>query len=191
MKKKILNTLGINASKDIPVEDIFNPAINKENYGLDENDIRKIRALKSFCYQYNSEKPTRRNSPITSSLAAANMMYDILRGLEHEEVWVTYLNKSGFLLDKEQISIGGLDQTIIDKKRILRNALNMNASAIILFHNHPSGSSKPSKADIQETESLKKMCDVFETNLIDHIIISDTEFFSFSDDEVTSLIDIK
>lgn len=191
MKKKILNTLGINASKDIPVEDIFNPAINKENYGLDENDIRKIRALKSFCYQYNSEKPTRRNSPITSSLAAANMMYDILRGLEHEEVWVTYLNKSGFLLDKEQISIGGLDQTIIDKKRILRNALNMNASAIILFHNHPSGSSKPSKADIQETESLKKMCDVFETNLIDHIIISDTEFFSFSDDEVTSLIEIK
>lgn len=191
MKKKILNTLGINASKDIPVEDIFNPAINKENYGLDENDIRKIRALKSFCYQYNSEKPTRRNSPITSSLAAANIMYDILRGLEHEEVWVAYLNKSGSLLDKEQISIGGLDQTIIDKKRILRNALNMNASAIILFHNHPSGNSIPSKADIQETESLKKMCDVFETNLMDHIIISDSEFFSFSDDTVTSLIDIK
>ena len=191
MKKNILNTMGINASKDIPVEDIFNPAINKENYGLDETDVRKIRALKRFCYQYNSEKPVRKRTSITSSLHAANLMYDILRGLEHEEVWVAYLNKSASLIDKEQISIGGLDQTVIDKKRILRNALNMNASSIILFHNHPSGDSKPSKADIKETEALKKMCDVFETCLLDHIIISDTEFFSFADDSVTNIINEK
>ena len=190
MERKILNAIGINANKNIPAEEIFSTAIDKESYGLNEEDISKINALKCFCYQYNSEKPTRKKPYINTPQKAADIMYNILRDLEHEEVWIAYLDRANHLIDKERLFVGGLNQTTIDNKVIARKAVGKKASGIILFHNHPSDKSTPSKSDIEATESLKKVCDILEISLIDHIIISNTEFFSFSNDAVTSLIDI-
>lgn len=184
MRKKTLNAVGINTIKDIPIQDIFDPCINKENYGLNSEDIKKIKALKSFCKEYNEERPNIKKNAITSSEKAVCVMKDILRDMDHEEVWVAFLDKGHFIINCEKITVGGLDQTIFDKKRILRTAIELNASDIIVYHNHPSGSPLPSKADVEETASLKTMAKTCDVTLVDHIIISDAQYFAFSQDEV-------
>ena len=84
------------------------------------------------------------------------------------------------------ITVGSISSTIVDIRRIVKQALLCNATRIILFHNHPSGNPLPSKADIAETEKLKKACDLFDISLIDHIIIGDDCFYYFADESEKS-----
>lgn len=191
MKRTILNRLGINATKDIPIEDIFSPGIDRTFYGLDETDLGKLRALKSFCYHYSVERPVSKGRTITCSGAAAELMYDILRDLGHEEVWIAYLSAAGKVIDRRKICVGGLDQTVMDERRILLGALELNAKGMILFHNHPSGNSKPSLSDIKQTESLQNICKVLNISLLDHIIISSTEYYSFQEDNANPIPQVK
>lgn len=119
---------------------------------------------------------------ISDSDSAANLLREDLNDLDHEESWVLYLNNCNRPLDKLMITVGSIASTIIDHRRIVKQALLCNATRIILFHNHPSGNPLPSKADITETEKLKKACDLFEISLLDHIIIADDSFYSFADE---------
>ena len=73
----------------------------------------------------------------------------------------------------------------MDNQGILRAAILKKASGIIIYHNHPSGNPKPGKEDIRSTESLKKAVDLLELSLLDHIIISDSQWYSFADESVT------
>ena len=119
---------------------------------------------------------------ISDSDSAANFLREDLNDLDHEESWVLYLNNCNRPLGKLMITVGSIAATIIDHRRIVKQALLCNATRIILFHNHPSGNPLPSKADITETEKLKKACDLFEISLLDHIIIGDDCFYSFADE---------
>ena len=119
---------------------------------------------------------------ISDSDSAANLLREDLNDLDHEESWVLYLNNCNRPLGKLMITVGSIAATIIDHRRIVKQALLCNATRIILFHNHPSGNPLPSKADITETEKLKKACDLFEISLLDHIIIGDDCFYSFADE---------
>ena len=119
---------------------------------------------------------------ISDSDSAANFLREDLNDLDHEESWVLYLNNCNRPLDKLMITAGSIASTIIDHRRIVKQALLCNATRIILFHNHPSGNPLPSKADITETEKLKKACDLFEISLLDHIIIAEDSFYSFADE---------
>ena len=119
---------------------------------------------------------------ISDSDSAANLLREDLNDLDHEESWVLYLNNCNRPLDKLMITVGSIASTIIDHRRIVKQALLSNATRIILFHNHPSGNPLPSKADITETEKLKKACDLFEISLLDHIIIAEDSFYSFADE---------
>ena len=188
MKRTILNSLGINTTKDIPADDLFNPAISKENYGLEDSDIGRLKALKQFFHQYSAERPMRTSTAITTAKEAAGLMYDTLRDLDHEEVWAAFFNRANHVMDRRQFGIGGLDQTVIDTRRIIRTALELNASAIILYHNHPSGNATPSQNDIRKTEDLKSTCHLFDIDLMDHIIISNNEYYSFLDSTTDVLI---
>lgn len=123
---------------------------------------------------------------ISDSDSAANLLREDLNDLDHEESWVLYLNNCNRPLDKLMITVGSIASTIIDRRRIVKQALLCNATRIILFHNHPSGNPLPSKADITETEKLKKACDLFDISLIDHIIIGDDCFYSFADESEKS-----
>ena len=78
-----------------------------------------------------------------------------------------------------------MTSTVIDNTKILRTAILKKASAVIVYHNHPSGSPTPGKADIKATESLKKALDLLEISFLDHIIISDGRWYSFADECVT------
>jgi DNA repair protein RadC len=125
------------------------------------------------------------------SIASPAMVYRLMiphmKTLDHEECWALYLNRSNHLIGKEMMSSGGLESTIMDCKSIVRKALEKKASGLILVHNHPSGSPLPGVADIRQTQSLKaalKTCDI---SLLDHVVIAESSYYSFADEEVREI----
>ncbi len=114
------------------------------------------------------------------------LMISHMKGLDHEECWVLFLNRANILIGKEKMSSGGLEATVIDCKMIVRRALERKASSVILVHNHPSGNAMPGTADITQTGILKKALATCELCLTDHVIIADKEYYSFADEQLTN-----
>jgi DNA repair protein RadC len=88
------------------------------------------------------------------------------------------------IIHKEKLTHGGIDQSIVDTRILFSIALDHLATAIVVAHNHPSGNLKPSRQDIQITESLKNGGELLNIKLLDHLIISQDSFFSFSDEGI-------
>ena len=102
--------------------------------------------------------------------------------LEYKEMAIVlFLNRANHVLGWMKLSEGGTSSTVIDSKIIFATALKCNASAIILSHNHPSGTIEPSNQDIVVTESIKKFGNLIDIKLLDHVIITKTSFYSFAD----------
>jgi len=99
-----------------------------------------------------------------------------------EAMLVLLLNNSNRTLGYSIASIGGLTGTIVDVRLVLRDALLTQATGLILIHNHPSGALKPSQSDINITNKVKKAAEVMDIKLLDHIILTENEFFSFADE---------
>lgn len=121
---------------------------------------------------------------ITSSLSAFNLLAMDLQDLAHEEFYVLYLNKGNFVLQKKQVSIGGMTGTVVDGKIIFKTALELNAVGMILAHNHPSGRRQPSEPDIRLTRELQEFGKLIDITILDHLIITETGYFSFADEEM-------
>jgi len=121
-------------------------------------------------------------SSITSSKQAALLFQPLLSDLPHEEFWIAYLNRSNKLIEKQNISKGGVSGTVIDVKIILKRAVELLASSIILCHNHPSGNLNSSKQDVQITQKIKEASTVFDIVLLDHIIVAGNKYYSFADE---------
>jgi len=120
--------------------------------------------------------------PITSPEIVYQLMLPQLKNLDHEECWVLFLNKSLFLLGKEMVCSGSLDATPIDTGRILRRAIEIQCSEVILVHNHPSGSPRPGAHDIRQTDRLRAALQAVSLHLADHIIVAEDSFFSFAEE---------
>ncbi len=101
-----------------------------------------------------------------------------------EKSWAIFLNRAMNTIGYARISDGASNATLIDTKIVLQHALMSHASSIVISHNHPSGNKKPSEADIQITEKLKKACELFDINLIDHLILTDESYLSFADEGI-------
>lgn len=114
------------------------------------------------------------------------IMIPHMRGLDHEECWVIYLNRANHVLGKEMMSSGGMDSTVLDIKVILRRALERKASSLVIVHNHPSGSALPGKADITRTALLKKALSACEIQLLDHVVVADSGWYSFADEQLVN-----
>ena len=121
---------------------------------------------------------------ITSSKAVFEIMQPIIGELAHEEFWVLYLNNSNKVLYKAQLSKGGLTGTIVDTRIIFKTALEYNATSLILTHNHPSGRLLASDADKEVTRKLKLAGQQLDILVLDHIIITETGFYSFNDEGI-------
>lgn len=121
---------------------------------------------------------------ITSSKAVFEVMQPIIGELPHEEFWVMFLNNSNKILFKTQLSKGGMTGTVIDIRLVFKVALEQNATAIILTHNHPSGKLQPSDADIQMTKKIKSAGQQLDIPVLDHIIITERGYFSFVDEGI-------
>ncbi|WP_127139955.1 JAB domain-containing protein [Flagellimonas marinaquae] len=129
--------------------------------------------------------------PRKSSLVSLNnsqQIYELILGhwnkdtLElQEEMKVILLNRSNQLLGIYDLSKGGISGTFVDVKLLLSVALKCIASHIIVVHNHPSGNLKPSKADIDITNKLKKATRQVDLLLLDHLIVTKEGYYSFAD----------
>ena len=124
---------------------------------------------------------------VTSPELVYRVMLPFLKHLDHEESWVLYLNRANYLIGKEMITVGRLETTLIDTRRIVRKAIEKQCSQVVLVHNHPSGQALPSQADIRQTEILKKALDAVEIGLMDHVIVCEDSFFSFSEEKLVKM----
>jgi DNA repair protein RadC len=97
---------------------------------------------------------------------------------------VAFLNQSNRINHVEIVSEGGITGTIADPRIILKKALEENAVGLILCHNHPSGSLKPSRQDEEITKKIKEAAKYFDIKVLDHIIVSDVGYFSFADEGI-------
>jgi DNA repair protein RadC len=119
---------------------------------------------------------------INKSNEAVSIIMPMLQDLNHEAFCVVYLNQAGMILKHELVSNGGITATVVDIRMILKNCLLYNSNKIIIAHNHPSGSKKPSDADIYLTTKLKDGAALMDILLLDHFIIAGNEYLSMSDD---------
>lgn len=127
----------------------------------------------------NMEKPV-----ITNSASVAKYLQSLLRDYEQEVFMVLFLNRSNKINHSEIVSKGGITGTVADPRVILKKALEEDAVSIILCHNHPSGSLKPSKADEVLTAKIKEAAKYFDIAVTDHIIVSAEGYFSFADEGI-------
>lgn len=121
---------------------------------------------------------------ITSSKMIFEIMQPIIGELPHEEFWILYLNNSNKVISKSQLSKGGITGTLVDVRLVFKTALEMGATALILCHNHPSGTLVPSDADKQITKKLKLAGDNLEIKVLDHLIVTENNYFSFVDEGI-------
>ena len=122
------------------------------------------------------------NKVIKCSEDIYNVMHRYLQGLDHEECWVIFLNQSSRIIRKQRVSVGGLASTQVDVRLILREALKVCATSLILVHNHPSGNVRPSSDDDRLTMSLQQASKILNIKMLDHVIYTDYNNYSYADE---------
>jgi DNA repair protein RadC len=119
---------------------------------------------------------------VVSSLDVAGYLQSALQDYRHEVFAVIFLNRANKINHFQIISEGGITGTVADPRLILKKALEENAVSLILCHNHPSGSLRPSKADEDLTFKIKEAAKYFDIKVIDHLIVSEDGYYSFADE---------
>lgn len=119
---------------------------------------------------------------IRSSKDAYDVIGPMLLDLRVEEFWILLLNKANEVIHRTQLSAGGVSGTVVDIRIVFKTAFDHLASGIIVLHNHPSGNLKPSQADIDLTQKLKKSGVILDVPILDHLIVSERGYFSFADE---------
>lgn len=118
---------------------------------------------------------------ITGSRDVFELMQPLIGELPHEEFWIVYLNNANKVLHSVLLSKGGITGTLVDVRLVMKQALELGAVALILAHNHPSGTLKPSEADQQITRKLKMAAEALDLKILDHLIITERDYYSFAD----------
>lgn len=119
---------------------------------------------------------------IKSAQDIYTVMHPYLSDLLHEEFWCIYLNNSNIILHKALLSKGGITASIVDIRILFKLALEHNATGIILIHNHPSGTLLASEADKLITKKIIEAGKTLDIQILDHVIITETSYFSFAND---------
>ena len=141
------------------------------------------RAEKIACSAELGRRMAAAQTSMVDSVATSDDIVRIFRpvveGLAHEECWVLYLTNSNKVIERQRISQGGVQATIVDTRLIIKRALELLATQIVLVHNHPSGTAEPSDADISLTRKVREAATLFDIRLLDHLILAKAESFSF------------
>lgn len=116
---------------------------------------------------------------VQSDRDVVRVMESTLANLQHEECWALYLASSGRIIERMRVSQGGVQATVVDCKLIIKRAIELLATQIVLVHNHPSGSVEPSRQDMELTERVAEAAQLFDMRLLDHVIISAGAHYSF------------
>ncbi|HMC00315.1 MAG TPA: DNA repair protein RadC [Flavobacteriaceae bacterium] len=177
--KRILSSVGnnLNALGKLSIKELM------EFKGIGEAKAITIAAAMELGRRRRGEEALEQKK-ITSSISVFELMQPILGELPHEEFWIIYLNNSNKVIQKNQLSKGGITGTLVDVRLVLKNALQVGATGIILVHNHPSGTLKPSEADKQLTQKLKTASESLDIKVLDHLIVTEKAYFSFADENL-------
>ena len=124
------------------------------------------------------EKPEERPA-LDTATKIYNHMQPVLQDLNVEEFWVLLLNQHYRLIRKMRISSGGITETSVDIRIIIKEAVLANATILAVCHNHPSGSLAPSKADEELTKAIQRACELMRIHFMDHVILTDGQYLSF------------
>ena len=119
---------------------------------------------------------------IRNSVDAYSLIKPYLADLIREEFWVFHLNRASTVVLAEKLSMGGVSGTTVDLRLLYKSALERLTSSIILAHNHPSDQMRPSKSDVDLTKQVVAAGKIFNIDVVDHLIIGSTTFYSFADD---------
>ncbi len=184
-------------SKDVPVMDMAN-VILEQGFGkltrLSQFSLQDWMAIKGIGFgkaavltavfelarRRRFEELDKKKS-ISCSNHAFEYLVKHLGDLTHEEFWILLLNRNNSVITAKRISEGGLTATLVDPKKVFSLALQHHANAIILAHNHPSGSLIPSEHDLDITAKLRAVGKVMELLVMDHLIVHGNAYFSFAD----------
>jgi len=179
LSKRILasTTYNLNVLGKLTVSDLM------KFKGIGEAKAVTIVAALELGRRRRSEKALEMKK-ISASNSVFELMQPIIGELPHEEFWILYLNNSNKVLQKLQLSKGGITGTLVDVRLVLKTALQFGAVSLILTHNHPSGTLQPSQADKQITEKLKKAGESLDIKVLDHVIITEKAYFSFADESL-------
>lgn len=119
---------------------------------------------------------------IRNSVDAYSIIKPYLADLIREEFWVFHLNRASTVVLAEKLSIGGVSGTTVDIRLLYKSALERLTSSIILAHNHPSDQMRPSRSDIELTRQVVKAGRIFDIDVVDHLIVGASSFYSFADE---------
>lgn len=186
MRCELLNKLGLNLSEDWNVSDLLLASRAGYLEGFSEEQLDKLSVLQEAISEYVKTIPVNDKVQINNADLATFYLYPMMKGLDHEECWILYLSRRNTIIKRMQISKGGFSQTTIDNKQILRHALLLGAHGIIISHNHPTNDPTPSHSDISSTRALESACRSIDIQLLDHIIIGDSSYYSFQEKRKSS-----
>lgn len=148
--------------------------------GIGEMKAVQIMAVMELIKKYCTEDiPV--DEPIRSSQHIYNRMRHIIGNLDHEEIWMLLLNRQNRVIKEYRLTSGTATSTVFDTKDAIKKALLENAEAMILCHNHPSGTLKPSPQDDNLTQDLKAACKFMNIRFLDHVIVTANGFYSYND----------
>lgn len=119
---------------------------------------------------------------IRNSVDAHSIIKPYLADLIREEFWVFHLNRASTVVLAEKLSMGGVSGTTVDLRLLFKSALERLTSSIILAHNHPSDQMRPSRSDIELTRQVVKAGRLFDIDVVDHLIVGTSSFYSFADE---------
>ena len=108
-----------------------------------------------------------------------NHMHPVMQDLDVEEFWVLLMNQHYRLIKKVRISHGGITETAVDIRIIIKEAVLANATILAVCHNHPSGNLIPSTQDDELTKGIKRACELMRIHFLDHVIITDGNYYSY------------
>lgn len=151
--------------------------------GVGEAKAVSVLAALEIGRRRNDEAETEKIKILSSQHAYA-VLKSKLKDLPHEEFWVIFLNRSNSVIKTECISKGGVSGTVVDVRLILKPAIELLSSSVILAHNHPSGNLKPSQEDLSLTRKVKEASKLIDIIIQDHLIIGDESYYSFADEGI-------
>lgn len=141
----------------------------------------KRRAAEATVELYKRSITNTETTTIRDSTDIYRMMKDVMQGLPHEEFWLINMNSARRVINRRRLSRGGIDQTTVDVRQVMKYALESNATLIAVCHNHPSGNITPSQPDKKLTEHIRKAAEVMNIRLQDHVIVTNEHYYSFHD----------
>ena len=150
-------------------------------YNLSDSQTQNIENFKSFRKRAMIKRELKQ---IKCSGDVKDLLAPYFADLTHEEFFCVFLNRANKVIKIDQVSKGGISGTVTDVRIILKNAVLLTASGVIVAHNHPSGNLNPSESDIKITTKIKEAGNLLDIQLLDHLIIYDSDYYSFADNGV-------